>query len=309
MNILSLFDGISCGRVALERAGLPVTSYYASEIDKHAITISKANWPDTIHLGNVENWLQWIQQLPKIDLVLAGSPCQGFSFAGKQLAFDDPRSKLFFTFVDILQALIWRNPDTKFLLENVPMKKEYEQVITRTLGVEPVLINSALASAQNRKRLYWCNWPVAQPTDQGIMLKDILDEQGGGWIKNLGEYHQRNDKAMCLDANYHKGADNHGQRTLIQVGTTNGKNSQSNRIYSTAGKSPTLRSHESGGSDSVKIAEGAVYRKLTPIECERLQTLPDNYTAHVSNTQRYKAIGNGWTVDVVAHILRHGGFQ
>lgn len=174
MHVLSLFDGISCGYVALKRAGIAVSSYYASEIDKYAIQVSQNNHPDIIRLGDVTRWREWPIEWSKIDMVLAGSPCQGFSFAGKQLAFDDPRSQLFFVFVDILKHIQQLNPNVKFLLENVRMKKEHQQVISHALGVEQILINSALVSAQDRKRLYWCNWPVEQPADKGILLSDIL---------------------------------------------------------------------------------------------------------------------------------------
>ena len=169
MNVLSLFDGISCGQLALERTGLVVDKYFASEIDKYAIQITQKHFPDTIQLGDVTKWKEW--NLPKIDLLIGGSPCQGFSHAGAGLNFDDPRSKLFFDFVDILHHY---KPQW-FLLENVKMKKEWADIITGYLGVEPIEINSALVSAQNRKRLYWTNIQnVKQPEDKGILLKDIL---------------------------------------------------------------------------------------------------------------------------------------
>src|SRR5210317_245323 len=184
MVVLSLFDGCSMARVALQRAGIPVTKYYASEIDEYAMQVSEKNYPGIIQLGSIEDWQSW--DIEKPDLIIGGSPCQGFSFAGKQLNFDDPRSKLFFTFVDILKHY---NPDY-FLLENVNMKDKYNDVISSTLGeiypkhvtqgelfrsgrIEPIIINSALVSAQNRKRLYWCNWNVEQPEDKGMVLKDI----------------------------------------------------------------------------------------------------------------------------------------
>ena len=165
MNVLSLFDGMSCGRIALDRARIPYKFYIASEIDRWAIQIARKNYPDTIHLGNVLN--VDVEDLPKIDLLIGGSPCQGFSFAGKQLNFDDPRSELFFEFVRLFKEC---NPKY-FLLENVPMKKEYVDIITGYLGVEPIIINSALVSAQNRKRLYWTNIPVEQPEDKNITRK------------------------------------------------------------------------------------------------------------------------------------------
>jgi len=191
MNILSLFDGMSCGQIALNRLGVKYDKYFASEIDKYAMQITKQNYPNTIHIGDVTAIKA--AELPKIDLLMGGSPCQGFSFAGSQLAFDDPRSKLFFEFVRLLKEL----KPKYFLLENVRMKKEYLDIITEHLGVEPILINSALVSAQNRQRYYWTNIPgIAQPKDKGIVLKDIL-EKG---------FNSEKDKSYCLDANYYKGS-------------------------------------------------------------------------------------------------------
>ena len=189
VNVLSLFDGISCGQQALERLGVEVGKYYASEIDKYAISITQKNYPDTIQLGDVAKWHEWDIDWGKIDLIIGGSPCQGFSMAGKQLAFDDPRSALFFVFVDIRNHIQKFNPDVKFLLENVRMKKEHLAVITEYMGVEPVMINSALVSAQNRVRFYWANWEITQPEDRGILLKDILE---------TGVDADR-DKSYCID--------------------------------------------------------------------------------------------------------------
>jgi site-specific DNA-cytosine methylase len=318
MNILSLFDGMSCGRIALDRAGLEVDNYFASEIDKHAIKVSGANYPDIHRLGDVTQVKG--ADLPHIHLLMGGSPCQGFSFAGKQLAFDDPRSALFFEFVRLKKEC---KPDF-FLLENVRMKKEYQDVISEYLGVEPIRINSNLVSAQNRDRWYWTNIPgIEQPADKGILLEDILEDgenlvhqRGRGnnpggvregkspsmgascWqenvkvpvIKNRGVLIHKPNKSQCLDANYANGVDNHGQRT---------------RVLELREKSKCVRS---GGRDSYDRHEWDSVdknhlRKLTVTECERLQTVPDNYTNHVSNTQRYKMLGNGWTVDVIAHIL------
>ena len=190
MNVLSLFDGMSCGRIALRELGIEPEHYYASEIDKFAISQTRLNFPDTIHLGDVTKWREWEIDWGTIDLILAGSPCQGFSFAGKQLAFDDPRSKLFFVFVDILSHVKALNPDVFFLLENVNMKKEHMRVITEYCGVHPVNINSNLVSAQNRNRWYWTNIrtkkvglfgeihsDIPQPKDEGILLGDILEEE------------------------------------------------------------------------------------------------------------------------------------
>jgi DNA-cytosine methyltransferase len=347
VNVLSLFDGMSCGQIALNRIGIKPTKYYASELDKYAIKVTQANYPDTVQLGDVTQWREWDIDWASIDLLIGGSPCQGFSFAGKQLAFDDPRSKLFFVYVDILNHIKSVNPSVKFMLENVKMKKEFLAVISEQLGVEPVFINSALLSAQNRQRYYWCNWNVEQPEDRGIVLADILETDGTGFIKSHGEYKERSEKSQCIDANYHKGADNHGQRTLIAnpaaiVGRKldeNGKRNDSlpikqtqclevhdhgkSRCLSTVqkdtvvsslppGRYPVIREKSkcvrSSGRGSYDRHEwdsisNCHYRKLTPIECERLQTVPDNHTNHVSNTQRYKMLGNGWTVDVIAHIF------
>lgn len=300
MNVLSLFDGKSCGRVALGRAGIKVDKYFASEVDKFAIRIAQKNYPDTIQLGDVIDVKG--QALPKIDLLIGGSPCQGFSFAGKQLNFADPRSALFFQFVRLLE-------ETKpkyFFLENVKMKKESQDVISSYLDVEPIKINSALVSAQNRERLYWTNIPgIEQPEDKGILLKDIIEN---GFVDR--------DKSYCLDANYFKGGNlkqyfEKSRRQLvfnrcIQVGEADLKGFDIiKRVYSVEGKAPTLTTM-GGGHREPKIAVSEKeWRKLTPLECERLQTLPDGYTEGVSNTQRYKMLGNGWTVDVIAHIFKN----
>ena len=280
MRVLSLFDGISAGQLALQLAGIDVETYYASEIDKYAIQVTKKNFPNTIHLGDITKWQEWDIDWSSIDLVIGGSPCQGFSFAGKQLNFEDPRSRLFFDFVDICHRVIDENPKMKFLLENVRMKKEYQDVITQYMGVSTIAINSSLVSAQNRYRLYWTNISnVNEPNDKGILLRDIiLDEVEDKYYltpeaieymsrlrsgKPRWEYHTNplNGKAACLTANMYKG---------VPYGV---------------------------------IKE--LYRKLTPIECERLQTFPDNWTEGISNSQRYKALGNSWTVDVITHIFKN----
>ena len=292
MNVLSLFDGMSCGQIALNRIGIKPKKYYASELDKYAIKVTQANYPDTVQLGDVTKWREWDIDWSSIDLLIGGSPCQGFSFAGKQLAFDDPRSKLFFVYVDILNHIRSVNPSVKFMLENVKMKKEYLDVISEHLGVEPVFINSALVSAQNRQRYYWANWEFGQPVDKGIVLADILED---GFVDR--------DKSYCIDANYHKGGNpeqyfNKSRRQLVFGAARRGRGDE---IRKDAKANALL----ADGHQSRWIAkEGALYRKLTPVECERLQTVDDNYTAHVSNTQRYRMLGNGWTVDVIAHIFK-----
>ena len=488
MKVLSLFDGMSCGQIALDQLGIPVERYYASEIDKYAIKVTQANYPNTIQVGDVCNIDP--KDFKDIDLIQAGSPCQGFSFAGKQLAFDDPRSALFFEFIRLLKAI----KPKYFLLENVRMKKEFLQVISQQVsecypeipfGIEPIFINSSLVSAQSRQRYYWTNIPgIKQPEDRGIVLRDILEDN----------FDSERDKAHCIDANYYKGANveqykKKHRRQLVnkpkRVGTTIGIKGHDilKRVYSKDGKSPTITAHAAQGStpkietkpkkaydipkeilkdnerqrrvydpsgksptvlarsDSPKITtpkqvgiavdinghdvlkrvyspdgksptvntcqggnrepkvavqsyrevrtdeakkmrrmtrqktgkdhtpfrakkleprkdgkvgtitpslnkdheisiqnlpdksqtiksqyykssranferqgtfhatgvqqENLSWRKLTPLECERLQTVPDNYTNHVSNTQRYKMLGNGWTVEVIKHIYKN----
>ena len=404
MNVLSLFDGMSCGLIALDRLGIKVGTYYASEIDKYAIQVSKANYPEIVQLGDITKLD--LSTLPQIDLVMGGSPCQGFSFAGKQLAFDDPRSALFFEFVKCVDTL----KPKYFLLENVKMKKEYLDVISEYMGVEPIFINSSLVSAQSRQRYYWTNIPnVEQPKERGIVLRDIL-EDSNAWTHTPPQYLRNNlngkprgdrvkstnQKASCLTATMYKGQiptyikqsvkdfnDNldkmttkdgkaytltttYGaagakdslekkRRSMIptsdkpqHIGTAvdvNGHD-QIKRVYSPDGKSPTVNTCQ-GDNREPKVVSGAYrgrynedgsisqklelrkddksnamtasfnhkinfltkdkvyWRKLTPLECERLQTVPDNHTNHVSNTQRYKMLGNGWTIEVIAHILQN----
>jgi DNA-cytosine methyltransferase len=305
MKVLSLFDGISCGQVALERANIHVDTYYASEIDKYAIQITQKNYPETIQLGDVSK-LKGIQD---IDLLIGGSPCQGFSKAGKQLNFEDPRSKLFFEYVRLLNEI---NPKY-FLLENVAMKKEYRDVISEYLGVEPITINSDLVSAQHRNRLYWTNIPdVTIPKNKGILLEDIIES---------GDVDK--DKSYCIDANYFKGTNAKtyfckSKRQVVWIipeATKKGYVEVSNGDYIdlTFIKSKTRRGRLMIEKSNCLTASPYNYckvtndwfRLLTPIECERLQTLPDDYTKGVSNTQRYRCLGNGWTVDVIAHILKY----
>lgn len=313
MNVLSLFDGMSCGRIALDRIGVKVDNYFASEVDKYAIKVAQANYPDTVQLGDVRNvhtedgylHTNHPEDDPRayeIDLLIGGSPCQGFSFAGKQLNFDDPRSKLFWEYVRLLKEL----KPTYFLLENVRMKKESMDVITDALGVEPIYINSSRVSAQNRQRYYWTNIPMyAFPEDKGIQLKDILED---GYVDR--------DKAHCIDANYFKGGnlksyfEKHRRQLvfskdgLCHVGDADIKgNDTIRRVYHPDGKAPTLTTMGGGHREPKTYVSPDAWRKLTPLECERLQTVPEGYTNHVSNTQRYKMLGNGWTVDVVAHIF------
>ena len=319
--VLSLFDGMSCWRLALERAWIPVRRYFASEIDKYAIQVATKNFPDIHQIGNAE-WVEVFYTLTWgidhwyhiksewsyyrlwswwLDLLIGGSPCQWFSNAGKGMNFEDPRSKLFFEFVRILNEAKPRY----FLLENVKMKKERQNIISEHLfGIQPIEIDSDRVSAQRRKRLYrggkrnedwsYSQVVIKQSEDKGILLKDIID---------YGIVDQ--DKSYCIDANYAKGGNlksyAKGRRQLVFNSIyqlPRGKNPGGVK----EGKSPTLSSNCWQYNNFVDC--GKWYRKLTPIECERLQTLPDNYTAGVSNSQRYKKLGNGWTVDVIAHIFR-----
>ena len=411
MKVLSLFDGMSCTQIALKNLGIKVDTYYASEIDKYGIQIAQKNFPDTIQLGDVKDIKG--KDLPEIDLIVAGSPCQGFSFAGKQLAFDDPRSALFFEFIRILKEV----KPKYFLLENVRMKKEFQAVISEQVsniypectngglfGIEPILINSALVSAQNRNRLYWTNIPgIEQPDDLGIVLRDVLEvdtheKPTKNTERNLKHTKFPDEKSLICTATMYKGAGNNGM-TLVpletyntpkQVGTATDIKGYDiiKRVYSEDGKSPTLTTM-GGGHREPKVAVKSMtevrtpeankirrehkkktgkdwsprhmrhlverkddksntitantskqhtiqiskirdksktvrsggrlsydrhewdsvdelhWRKLTPLECERLQTVPDNYTEGVSNTQRYKMLGNGFTVRVIEHILKN----
>ena len=280
MNVLSLFDGISAGQVALERAGIKVDNYYASEIDKYAIQVAMKNYPNTIQMGSVSNWMDWDIDLTSIDLVIGGSPCQGFSIAGKQLNFDDERSKLFFDFANILNHIKMLNPNVKFLLENVRMKKEYQDVISEYVGVEPIVINSSLVSAQNRVRFYWTNIDnIEQPADKELVLSDVLEE--------------------FVDIKYHLTSEAIGYMSRLR----NGKPRWEYHTNPLNGKAACLTANMYKGVPYGVIKE--LIRKLTPLECERLQTFPDQYTEGISNSQRYKSLGNSWTIDVVAHIFKN----
>lgn len=322
INVLSLFDGMSCGQIALNRAGISYGKYYASEIDKHAIKVTQHNYPNTIQLGSVTEIKG--ADLPQIDLLIGGSPCQGFSFAGKQLNFDDSRSKLFFEFVRLKNEC---NPKY-FLLENVKMKKEYEDIITEYLGVNPIEINSEIFSAQDRKRIYWTNMAIDElPKENKLIVEDILQEEVDG------KYYIDPKRSVVICENEVK------KRKIAFIGI----NSQANRIYNIHGKSVCLCG-EGGGCgaktglyalpcltpdrsekrqngrrfkpphskfytltamDKHGILTNNFIRKLTPVECERLQTVPDGYTSIVSDNQRYRMLGNGWTVDVIAHIFSY----
>jgi DNA (cytosine-5)-methyltransferase 3A len=404
INVLSLFDGMSCGRIALERAGIEVDNYYASEVDKYAIKVSSANYPDIVHLGDVTKLDT--SKLPPIDLLIGGSPCQNFSSSGTRkgmitkdnieilsleqylgLKLDgfefEGQSYLFWEYIRVLEEV----KPKFFLLENVVMAKKWENVLTNIMGVQPILINSSLLSAQSRKRMYWTNIPnITQPKDKGILLKDIIEYGESDRDKSLtittrvagatkdrylnksmhqmikvgnvnpsgkgmnGNVFSTAGKSPTLTTNKGEGIkitggamrgrylDENGKRLdstvdslaglteqyiemredgksnclttvqkdslCIQIGVTkNGGYEQNNRLYSIDGKCPSLLSRDY--KDPKKIAYNEIdYRKLTVVECCRLQTVPDNYfTGIVSNSQAYKLLGNGWTVDVIVHIF------
>ena len=357
MNILSLFNGISGLHLACDRAGLKVDNCYYSEIDKYANQVTQKNYPDDIALGDVTKWREWNIDWSSIDLVGAGFPCQSWSLAGQQLGDKDERGMLFWTTLEIIKHVLYFNPNAKFLMENVKMKKEFEEYIThhttQALGyVEKTLINSALVSAQNRNRYYWTNFEVTQPRDKGVLLKDILEHGdtadrdksltvttriSGATAKRYLEksMHQMaiisgndfvdRDKSYCIDANYAKGGNpeqyfSKSRRQLVFrpcerinekteghiANATDIKGMDCiKRVYHPNGKSPTLTTMGGGHREPKVAVSDITYRKLTPTECARLQTFPDGWCESVvSKTQSYKAYGNSWTIDVIAHILK-----
>lgn len=407
LRVLSLFDGISCGQVALERAGIPVEVYYASEIDKYAIQVTQKNYPNTIQLGDINN-IDFTQFIGKIDLIMGGSPCQDLSIAGKRKGLSGERSGLFYKFVEAIEVI---KPKYFLLENNYGMPQEAYEEMSKLMSCYPIMINSALVSAQTRKRFYWTNigpqslnlfgFPTVameQPEDKGIMLKDVLEsglpyqeksycltstEYKGSTLKDNLEKKRRTQVAEplkipentkqgyaeispgeCMDLTHINSKTRRGRAMKeksnclqtqsdfyqyikpcalrnrgngkqpefnntnkanalisvqtdsmvlepIRIGHIGNSTGQANRVYSVENKSVTLKANGGGGGAKtglykIDLPDGQhLIRKLTPLECERLQTLPDNYTEGVSNTQRYKAIGNGWTVDVIAHIFKH----
>lgn len=385
MNILSLFDGMSCGQQALERSGVRVDNYFASEIDKYAIKVTQANYPKTNQLGSVIDVDGY--SLPKIDLILGGSPCQSFSFAGKRKGMStkdeqeiltlehylelksegfefEGQSYLFWEYMRLLKEV----KPKYFLLENVMMGDKWEKILSKAIGVNPIEINSSLVSAQNRRRLYWTNIGmipgglfgdlqsiIQQPKDKGILLKDVIEEEvddkyylsdkminyfnSGSKSQSANRMVNINLKSQCLTASDYKGAQcfKTGKKEVKQINPSleSGGNQpyQQNRVYDYNGMSPALCANKSdllildcynnnfrndgkvgtitqhmsrsGMTNGFKAIIDSRIRRLTPVECERLQTVKDNYTDHVSDTQRYKMLGNGWTVDVISHILNY----
>ncbi len=406
MNVVSLFDGMSCGQQALERIGIKVENYFASEIDKYAIQVTMANYPNTKQLGTVINVNGY--DLPKIDLLIGGSPCQSFSFAGKRKGMStkdeqeiltlnhylelkeqgfefEGQSYLFWEYMRLLNEV----KPKYFLLENVMMVEKWEKILSKAIGVNPIEINSALVYAQNRRRLYWTNIGmqpmglfgdldsiIIQPKDKGILLKNILendvdekyflsDKMIAGFDRHKERHNEkgtgfgyipkteidkgnslRANAALCptdnmlivhntqkrdsnrpsIQKNKNAGGSGHLSRTdgktycldrgqsnaveirkVKQLSTNNKSNGgtqpyQQDRIYDINGISPALQANLPNGSNMINTLN---IRRLTPTECERLQTVEDNYTNHVSDSQRYKMLGNGWTVDVIAHIFNY----
>lgn len=274
MNVLSLFDGMSCGQIALNKVGIKYENYFSSEIDEPAIKVTQHNYPKTIQLGDVTKIK--VENLPKINLLIGGSPCQGFSFAGKKLNFEDERSKLFFEFVRLKNELTPKY----FLLENVKMKQEWQDVISEQLGVKPIRINSHLVSAAKRDRLYWTNIPnITQPNDKGITFDDI-NSNSQNWIDVDRIEKISNWKAQQKPLK---------NATLIGCGE----------------KLPclTARGYNQYHSGMVLITNGSRYRYLTNEEAEQAHNIPVGYTSICNDRERSHMIGNGWTVDVIAHIF------
>ena len=295
MNVLSLFDGMSCGHLALDKVGIKVDNYYACEIDKPAITVTKTNYPDTHHLGSVTELNT--STLPKIDLLIGGSPCQGFSFAGKmngamtkcdidittleqymklrEEKFEfEGQSYLFWEYMRILTELREVNPNIKFLLENVIMTEKWKLVLNEAIGVEAFEISSAKIVPQGRRRLFWCNFGVEELEQEEYDINDYIDGEGFPTSCNVQRYFKKKKIFNTLTATYWKGIRGSGR--------------------------PTVSTAEGYLDD-----DRSLHRMLTPNECERLQTVPKDYTSSVAKTNRYKMLGNGWTVDVIVHIFKY----
>jgi DNA-cytosine methyltransferase len=292
MNILSLFDGMSCGQIALNRVGIKYDKYFASEIDENGIQVTMDNYPNTTQLGDVTKIIS--SNLPQIDLLIGGSPCQGFSFAGKQLNFNDPRSVLFFEFVRLKNEC----KPKYFLLENVKMRKDFQDIISGYLGVEPIEINSSTVSAQDRKRLYWTNIPnITQPTNKNIYLKDVLDIFVDDSLFLSDTIASRYFTVPCTI----------NKNKSCVIGKLS--NHQGDRIFDINCKGSSLSAsggnNGAGGCNIIHDPTTNKLRKLSVSECERLQTVPENYTKLAKKTQRYKMLGNGWTVDVISHIFKN----
>lgn len=327
INVLSLFDGISCGRVAMDRLGIEVDNYFASEIDKTAIKVSAKNYPNIKHIGSVTEWRDW--DLPKIDLLMGGSPCQGFSSSGKKLNFDDPRSFLFFEFLKCLKHF----KPKYFFLENVIMDKDCENIITNLLGVNPIHLNSGEVGPHNRPRIYWTNivdnFTFRRPLSNSKTFLDIMDTK-----ENKGLYILRNDSGLAVSKAAHhfditnpeyfkipdpkRITDRCHRIGLVKEhdGRTLSKFEQTSRVMSKYAKAPcctTTSTHQRGPymlineelfiSDNSKWRE--CFRPISILEAERLQGLPDNYTEGIATGKRYHAVGNGWTVEAIMEFFKY----
>lgn len=310
MNVLSLFDGISTGQLALQRAGIKVDNYYASEIDQSCIQLVQNHFPNTIQIGDVTKIDEsTLKSLPKIDLLIGGSPCQNLSRAGNGKGLKGNESKLFFEYVRILNWLKQNNnPDIKFLLENVEMKKTNADIISDYLGVQPVLINSKLVSAQNRPRLYWCNFDITVPNDANIKLKDILNESDIELIERNGLLFGStlSDKSIDLVfINNGKVAVKQATKQgFIYADDGDGINLQFPTSKTRRGRVIKQKSSTLDRQCDCCVLDGNIIRKLSIIELERLQTLPDDYTLGFSDRERKSMIGNGWSVDIIVHIFK-----
>lgn len=314
IRVLSLFDGVSCGQVALNRSNIKIDKYFASEIDEHAIKIALKNYPNTIPIGDVTKLTEeFLKSLGNIDILIGGSPCQDLSIAKKdRKGLKGDRSKLFYEYIKVWKTL---NP-RYFFFENVgSMTNEDKEIITQHFGVEPIILNSSLVSAQNRARYYWTNIEgVELPEDKGLLVSDILEDnvdqkfflqEEYNFIPSSNKKSKTGMKFKCGIVSTKKWLDD--DKNLSRSFP------QGNRVYSIHGKSASLSAN--GGGLGAKtglyyLEDGKPFskeniRRLTPLECERLQTLPDNYTEGISDTQRYKCLGNGWTVDVIAHIFKY----
>lgn len=309
MKALSLFNGISGLHLSLDRAGIQVDQLYYAEIDKYANQVTQHHYPDDVALGDVTRWREWDIDWSGIDLVTAGFPCQAWSVAGKQLGDKDERGMLFWTTLEIIAHVLKHNPSAKFLMENVKMKKEFEQYIThhteQALGkVEKTLINSALVSAQNRQRYYWTNFEVTQPDDKGILLRDVLEN---------GDFADREKSLVIRTGVSGATAKRYIEKSMHQMAikvcnvNPSGRGMNGNVYDVNSDKSPCLTTNKGEGL-KIGSSDGDVvyYRKLTPLECERLQGFDDGWTSLISNTQAYKCLGNGWNIDTIMHILACG---
>lgn len=344
MNVLSLFDGMSCGQIALAELGIPVEKYYASEVDKFAIKATMQNFPNTIQLGDVRKLD--ISLLDKIDLIIGGSPCTNLSMSGKrkglatkegmevldlktylELKKDDfefeGQSYLFWEYIRIYHELIERGDNTKFFLENVEMGKKWESVFNEAIGREGIHINSALVSAQNRRRIYWTDIhnDIPQPEDRGILLWDILEEDvdekyflsdkmiecSSLGVACEGVNHPALHQEEQIQEKFEKGEVTVQKDNLVIVSGTvrtfGGKHFREIK----SGKSCTLLAlARNDGNSQPCIRIGTQIRRLTPTECARLQTVPEWYKWDgISDTKRYKMLGNGWTIEIIKHIFKY----